>query len=183
MGGRRVIGRLLVVGAAALGSTAAPADAAVAHAQVVGSVPADGAVVDRPPDQVTLRLHAKPATVEGDPVQVFSPAGDRMDAGAAVTGLDGRELGVRLRAERPAGEYRVVYRIVSSDSHLIAGQLSFISVGPAEELAFARAPTAEPPRLRQAAPPNLWPRLALIVAAGHVVAVLAARKQLRARPT
>lgn len=188
MGGRAWgrIGRLLVVGAATAGLVAAPADAGVAHARVEGSLPADGAVVDRPPEQVTLRLDAQPATVEGDPLQVFSPRGDRVDTGDPVTGGDGRELTVALRpGALPAGEYLVVYRVVSSDAHLIAGRFAFTSVGPAtaEAPVFALAQDADPPHLRQAAPPTLWPRLALIVAAGHLTAVVAARRRLRARPT
>jgi len=54
---------------------AGPAAPAGAHAKVAGSSPAAGEAVDQAPGEVSLVLTAKPATVEGDPLMVYGPAG------------------------------------------------------------------------------------------------------------
>lgn len=170
---------LAAVSCGLVGLTPAPAGA---HARIVGSAPADGSVVERPPDRVTIYLDAKPATAEGDPIQVYGPTGARVDAGDARTGAAGGELSVGLQAGAAAGPYVVVYRIVSRDSHLIVGRLAFTSAAaaPAGAPAFVTARSTAPPGLRQAAPSNVWPRLLLIVGAGHLVGSIAARRRLRA---
>ena len=143
-----------------------------------GSTP--GRSRPRSPDRVTIYLDAKPATVEGDPIQVFGPAGHRIDRSDARTDAAERELSVGLR-EGPAGSHAVVYRIVSRDAHLIAGQLAFTSTAPApaETLPSVRAPSPAPSGLRQAAPATPWPRLALVLAAGHLASSVVARRRLR----
>jgi copper transport protein len=99
----------------------------VAHARITGSEPADGAVVEQAPHEVALGVDAKPATVEGDPLQVYGPDGYRVDDGRISVGDEGRRIAVGLdpTRDRPAGRYEIVYRIVSADTHLIAGRLQF----------------------------------------------------------
>jgi methionine-rich copper-binding protein CopC len=112
-------------------ASADPADSAatehVAHAKITGSEPGDGATVERAPDVVTLAVDAKPATVEGDPLQVYGPGGRRLDDGDISLADEGRRISVGLTPtlDRPAGRYEIVYRIVSADTHLIAGRLEF----------------------------------------------------------
>ncbi|HEV7759641.1 MAG TPA: copper resistance CopC family protein, partial [Acidimicrobiales bacterium] len=123
-------------------------DAVAAHARVVGSEPANGALLAHPPGSVALDLDAKPATLEGDPIAVWGPDGTRVDTGRPRVELDGRRLTVELRdGGLPAGGYLVVYRVVSGDSHLITGRLAFRSEAPgvAERLevpALATPPSA-----------------------------------------
>lgn len=103
-----------------------------AHAKIVGSDPVDGAVMDVAPERVTLLVDAKPATIEGDPLQVFGPDGRRIDSGDTVIDDDGHRLSVGLdpTAARRAGRYHVVYRVISADTHLIAGRLQFETRDP-----------------------------------------------------
>jgi methionine-rich copper-binding protein CopC len=104
-----------------------PPGPAAAHARLVGSSPEPGATVERAPDEVVIELDAKPATVEGDPLQVYGPDGRRVDARDPHVGEQGRRLAVTLDTgePRPSGEYQVAYRVVSADSHVITGRLSF----------------------------------------------------------
>jgi methionine-rich copper-binding protein CopC len=111
---------------------AAPAGS---HARVTGTDPVDGAVVTELPERVTVFLGTKPATMEGDPVRVHGPDGARVDAGdAALVHLGGDDraaAAVSVGLDREAveaagpGELRVAYRVVSEDSHLIAGSFGF----------------------------------------------------------
>lgn len=127
-----------------------PARPAAAHARVTGSAPADGTTVDAAPEVVTLYLDAKPATIEGDPLQVYGPDGERVDAADAHIGADGKELTVTMAAglSRPAGEYHLLYRVVSQDSHLIAGHFTFHARAdaPPPSVQYARGADAGPPR-------------------------------------
>jgi methionine-rich copper-binding protein CopC len=143
-----LVGITLVV--PAFVSTGFVARPAGAHAKVTGSSPADGATVDVAPEVVTLYLDAKPATIEGDPVQVYGPDGERVDAGDAHVGADGQELTVTMAAgvARPAGEYHLLWRVVSEDSHLIAGHYTFHARddAPPVSLQFAGGADTGPPR-------------------------------------
>jgi len=121
-------------------SLAGPAPAE-AHAKIVGSDPVDGAVLDVAPDRVTLLVDAKPATLEGDPLQVFGPDGRRIDSGDTAIDDDGHRLSVGLdpTAARRAGRYNVVYRVISADTHLIAGRLQFETRDPVPGVATLTA--------------------------------------------
>jgi copper transport protein len=99
---------------------------------VAGTSPENHAHIDRLPDRVTIYLTSKPVTAEGDPLRVYGPSGERVDAGDArlVEGRGDRErasLSVTLRpgTDEVLGDYHVVYRIVSRDTHLVAGRTMF----------------------------------------------------------
>jgi methionine-rich copper-binding protein CopC len=120
--------------AGAAGSAAGAAGVA-AHARVTGTFPADGAVVEAPPARVTVFLAAKPATIEGDPVRVYDPTGARIDDGRfSVSVIDHGDtalsVGLPPEATRSAGDYHVAFRVISRDSHLIAGRFGFRSLRP-----------------------------------------------------
>jgi methionine-rich copper-binding protein CopC len=125
-------------GASAVGATGAVG----AHARVTGTFPADGAVVEAPPARVTVFLAAKPATIEGDPVRVYGPTGARIDDGRfSVSVIDHGDtalsVGLPLEGTRSAGDYHVAFRVISRDSHLIAGRFSFRSLRPSAASASA----------------------------------------------
>lgn len=111
--------------APAAGVTTAPP--AGAHARLVGSTPLDGATVEAAPDEVSIVLDAAPSTVESDPLQVIGPDGRRIDAGDTRADAGGSTLTVSMdpALPRPSGEYEIAYRVVSDDSHVVAGTLTF----------------------------------------------------------
>lgn len=204
----RAVVRLAVAATLLLGLGLAHASQAGAHAVVVGTAPADATRVEALPDRISIFLNAKPATVEGDPVSVFDPTGARIDDGDVRVEEAGRVLsvGVLHQAEPPVmGDYEVVYRIVSADSHLVTGSFGFhvhpheaegapapapadpaaappAAGGPA--LATSPAPAGGAPAeaehwLRRAGPLDVRPELALGLVA-VVVGAVAARRQVGA---
>lgn len=121
-------------------ATARPSVAA-AHTRITGTAPADASVVDAPPPRVTVRLAAKPGTIEGDPLQVYDPSGRRVDLGDVRVDDGGAALSVGV-AGGGHGRYDVLYRIVSADSHVIAGSFGFTVGAPGERLAAAAGTSA-----------------------------------------
>ena len=124
--GRRVLSVLagLLFG---LFATVISAGPAFAHATLVASDPANGAVVPDAPNKVTLTFSESVQLLSGK-IQVLAPDGSRADqgeptaAGAAVT--------IPLRAGGGRGTYLISYRVMSADSHPVGGSLTF-SVGAA----------------------------------------------------
>jgi copper transport protein len=116
-------GLLLGVAAVVLG----PGVPASAHATLVGSDPPAGAVLAAPPQRVVLTFSEPIRPVSGKSL-VVAPDGARVDTGTAS--VRGDRLTIPLRAVGTRGTYLVSYRVISADSHPVAGGLTF-SVGAA----------------------------------------------------
>ena len=95
-----------------------------AHAQLVSSNPAPGAVLDRAPTAVDLYF-TEPVTSAGRGMSVYGPDGHLVSIGSAHA--DGRHLSVQLSAEAE-GTYAVIWTVVATDTHPSRGELTF-SVG------------------------------------------------------
>ncbi|MCU1377213.1 MAG: copper resistance protein CopC [Acidimicrobiales bacterium] len=99
---------------------AAPASA---HAQLVSTSPAAGAVLDSAPSTATVRFN-EGVQVKPDGLQLHDAAGRRVD-GAKVSSLDG---GRTLRLPLPAlgkGGYVLTWRVVSDDGHPVSGGVTW----------------------------------------------------------
>jgi copper transport protein len=109
--------------AAVLLALAFPAGAA-AHARLVGSKPADGAVLATPPADVRLLFDDEVRPAGGD--LAVDAAGRSVLGGPAhrLAGND-RALVVPLRPGLRRGAYTVRWRVISNDGHLITGVLAF----------------------------------------------------------
>ncbi|WP_030543735.1 copper resistance protein CopC [Streptomyces albus] len=124
---------VLLLGAAAvlgvLGVLLAGAAPASAHAALTGSVPRQGAVAERAPEEVVLTFSGS-VTLSRDAIRVLGPNGSRADTGAPRDlGTDGTvRHGVALRPGLPDGTYTVAWRAVSADGHPVSGAFTF-SVG------------------------------------------------------
>jgi copper resistance protein C len=99
----------------------AAASPAVAHTELIGSSPADGATLTTPPAEVLLEF-SEPVQAEFGQVAVLDDAdvhheqGNPQIVGATVTqGVDALS----------AGTYRISYRVGSADGHPITGTLAF----------------------------------------------------------
>jgi copper transport protein len=112
---------LLPLAAVLLLGAAAPASA---HATLIGTDPAEGAVLDAAPDRVTFTFNESVIGVPAG-VRVFDATGEEVASSATVR--DARLL-VDLDEEVGEGTFVVVWRLVSADGHPIGGSLSF-SVG------------------------------------------------------
>jgi copper transport protein len=106
--------------------------AASAHAQLIGSDPAPGAVLSTPPSTVTL-VFTEAVTPVGRGITVYGPGGQLSQAGPATA--QGSRLAVRLTAGGE-GTYAVIWTVIASDTHPSRGELTF-SVGHASPM---RAP-------------------------------------------
>lgn len=101
-----------------------PAGSAAAHATLVRTDPAHGAVLETAPERITFSFNE---SVIGVPtgIKVFDATGEDVASSASVRGS---ELVVDLDEEVGDGTLVVVWRLVSEDGHPIGGSLSF-SVG------------------------------------------------------
>lgn len=134
---RRVVA--VVVGAAAAVLLAILASGpAAAHAVLVGTDPRDGTVLDAPPDALTITFN--------EPVQVVT-------GGTTVLAADGSPVDVDVVAVDDAlvvtpaatlddGTYVVSWRVVSLDTHPVAGAFTFSVGAPSATAVEARV--AEP---------------------------------------
>jgi len=134
---RRVVAVVVGAAAAVLLATLASGPAA-AHAVLVGTDPQDGTVLDAPPDALTITFN--------EPVQV-------VPGGTTVLAADGSPVDVDVAAVDDAlvvtpaatlddGTYVVSWRVVSLDTHPVAGAFTF-SVG-APSATSVEARVAEP---------------------------------------
>ncbi|WP_431780499.1 copper resistance CopC/CopD family protein [Streptomyces chumphonensis] len=126
---RRLLLGLALACATLLASLAWAAPAA-AHASLVGTDPAEGSVVDRAPEDVSLTF-SEDVALSGDGVRVLDPNGDRADSGR-VTESAPRTFDVALTPGIPDGTYTVAWQAVSADSHPIAGAFTFSIGAPSE---------------------------------------------------
>jgi copper transport protein len=102
--------------------------AASAHAILVTSEPANGAVVRTTPPTVTLRFN-EPVETQFGSVRVYDANGARVDSGR-VTRPGGDAVAVVVGRSLPRGTYTVAWRVVSADTHPVHGAFVF-SVGAA----------------------------------------------------
>lgn len=201
---RHVALPLLILLTAAL--TLLGAGPASAHSALVSTDPADGSTLRTAPTAVTLTFNED---VKGQfsKVIVTDPEGRQVAEAASVAGP---VVSARLPAGLVDGRYRVVYSVVSADTHRIAGELHFTlatsgaptstsstsstattsapasssptSASPASTNAGATAQPASPP----ASPPPgggspwLWVGLALVLAVGGLVSLSRLTRRRRA---
>jgi methionine-rich copper-binding protein CopC len=177
---------------------------ASAHDALVSSSPAADESVESVPAELTLTFSAK--LIDGDgatEVVVTGPDGSSITDGAAT--LDGAVVTQPLQGSGPAGEYHVIWKVVSSDGHPTSGEYSFtVTVGdgatPTEQPTTApasAAPTAEQtagPGATSApaadsgdadgASPWVWVLVivAVLVVAAVVVWIVASRRRERSAP-
>ncbi|MEU4217852.1 copper resistance protein CopC [Actinoplanes sp. NPDC026623] len=102
-----------------------PAAPASAHAALVASDPASDTIVPDAPNKVTLTFSESVQLISGK-IQVLAPDGSRADQGEPQA--NGNTVVIPLRTGGGRGTYLVSYRVVSADSHPVAGSLTY-SVG------------------------------------------------------
>ncbi|GAA4746614.1 hypothetical protein GCM10023350_34220 [Nocardioides endophyticus] len=146
---------LIVVLAAMTAVVLGGAGPASAHATLVATDPAEGAVLAEAPEQVTFTFNE---AVIGVPtgIRVYDARGGEVASSASVSGS---QLHVDLDEEVGDGTLVVVWRLVSEDGHPIGGSLTF-SVG-------APSATVEKPPVGDVDPDAPW-TLSLARWAGYV---------------
>jgi copper transport protein len=119
--------RVLALGAVVGALVALPALPASAHAMLRATTPADGAVLDAPPSEVTLDFN-EPVVAALGAVRVYSSDEARVDRGEVGVGEDGTVLRVPLAGDVAEGTHVVTWRVTSADGHPVNGAFVF-SVG------------------------------------------------------
>ncbi|QGN49702.1 copper resistance protein CopC [Micromonospora sp. WMMD558] len=118
-----------------------PAAPAHAHATLLGTDPADGAVLPSTPATVTLTFN--------EPVQVRAGAVRLLDATGAEQPAAVRTVDTRVVLDVPPGlsdgSYVVTWRVISADSHPVAGGFTF-AIGAPTAGAIDAATVPEPSR-------------------------------------
>lgn len=115
---------------------------ASAHDALVSSSPAADESVETVPTALTLTFSAKLIEGEGaTEVVVTDPAGESIIDGSAT--VDGAIVTQPLRASGPAGQYHVIWKVVSSDGHPTSGEY-FFTVTVGDDAAATDEPSAAP---------------------------------------
>lgn len=118
---------------------------AAAHDSLVDSNPAADSAVETLPAELTLTFSAALIGGEGSTEVVVTDA-DGHDVTDGEATLDGAMVVQPLAPEGAAGEYHVIWKVVSSDGHPTSGEFGFsVSTGTAgEEAPPAAEPTTAP---------------------------------------
>lgn len=117
---RRAIAALIATLLAVVLSVVGAAPA-LAHNVLVSSDPTNGAVLDTAPQQVSFTFD-QPIQNFDPALKVFGPNGN--DFTTAAPTVQGNTISAPIAAG-PAGDYRVAFRIVSSDGHPVTGEITF----------------------------------------------------------
>jgi methionine-rich copper-binding protein CopC len=109
---------------ALLAALATTSSEALAHAMLAHAEPAVGSVVKAAPPEVRLAFSER---VERDlsAIEVRDASGRRVDTGALRSEGDGTVLIVPLPSGLVPGHYKVIWRILSVDTHVTRGDFSF----------------------------------------------------------
>ncbi|MEU4363508.1 copper resistance protein CopC [Promicromonospora sp. NPDC023987] len=105
-----------------------PANSAAAHATLLSTDPAEGAVLDAAPERVTFTFNESVIGVPAG-IKVFDATGDEVDSSASVRES---QLLVDLDEEVADGTLVVLWRLVSEDGHPIGGSLTFAVGAPSD---------------------------------------------------
>lgn len=109
----------------------AAAPGASAHATLMSTDPADGAVLDEAPQRVAATFN-EPMQDTFAAMTVVGPEGNLWSTGEAE--VDGPVVSVAVKPLGPAGTYTANYRATSADGHVVQGSWSFeLSVAGAGE--------------------------------------------------
>jgi methionine-rich copper-binding protein CopC len=144
----------------------AGAGPAQAHDVLIGTAPADGAVLNTPPTQVRLTF-AEQALSIGTRMRVTGPGG--IVVSTAPVQVVGSHVTQPLAPALPRGGYTVLWRVTSADGHPVSGSFTF-TVSASAAGARAVAPASASVAGRQG-----WSaaRIGVIVAAVLAVVLVA----------
>ncbi|QSB13772.1 copper resistance protein CopC/CopD [Natronosporangium hydrolyticum] len=121
-----VLGGLVLGAFVAVGLLAAPASA---HANLLGTDPANGSVVSQPPEQIVLTF-SEPVRLIPDRITVVAPDGEPVPLGEPR--VEGTDVVVPVERVTTMGTYLVSYRVISQDSHPVGGSITYSVGAPSE---------------------------------------------------
>lgn len=119
--------RLVAVAALTIAALLGVAGPALAHNNIVGSDPEDGAQRDTGPRQVRLTFD-QPVRAGYNTVNVVGPNGGSWTDGPAR--VEDNSVIAPVRELGPTGTYTVGYRVLSNDGHPVPGKVTFTLTSP-----------------------------------------------------
>lgn len=126
--GRRLHGLLLALAMLLPLCVTGPASA---HARLVKSKPAADAQLSASPRAIRLWFNESPE-LDFSSIRVQDAGGNDVVAGELVRTRQPNGLSLKVPTPLPAGPYRVRYRVLSVDGHIVEGEFSFrIDAAPA----------------------------------------------------
>lgn len=114
------------------------ASPAAAHAELVETDPAEGAVVDTAPETVTLTFD-EPVRLTSQQIAVYDAGGDPVVSTAGASGAE-VTVGLSDAAGLDDGTYVVSWNVLSGDGHPISGALTFSVGAPSASVAAPPEP-------------------------------------------
>ena len=100
---------------------------ATAHTSLSSSIPAAGQSLQDFPQVIELVFNEPLLTIGGSGtnyIELLGPAGDRIPLGSIE--VDGAEVRAQVfGADFEPGSYRIAYRVVAGDGHVIRGEIAF----------------------------------------------------------
>ena len=96
---------------------------AVAHARLVKSIPPANALLSKAPRRIALWFN-EPPEIAFSTIEVRDEQGHRLTTGP-VHARDSKALEMSLLITLPAGRYRVKYRVLSVDGHVLDASFKF----------------------------------------------------------
>ena len=154
---------------------------ASAHSYPVSSDPADGASLASGPPRVSITFNEALQT-SFDSLSVVGPDATRWSTGS--TDVHGAVVSIALSPLGPVGKYTIAYRVVSADSHPVAGTRSFTLTTPGTGTPGPKADAAATPGATGASAGGVsaWPFVlgAVVVFGAALALVLRGRRRTRA---
>ena len=95
----------------------------LAHSKLLSSKPSAGEIVSDQPGRIELRFSVKVQPVMSS-IAAIDSSGQQITAGPLQTSDDGKTIWISL-PDLNTGEYRVVWRALSADDHVINGDFTF----------------------------------------------------------
>jgi copper transport protein len=138
----QIAGVLAVLGGL-LGVGVVLAPAASAHAVLISSSPVDGSRVNTEPTQVRLTFDEGIGLIPAAE-EVISTDGVRADTGHAYLAGGGTTIVLPLKPHLQDGTYSATWRVVSADTHIVSGSITFgLGVAPGAGAATAADHTGQ----------------------------------------
>ena len=128
----------MVAALVALGIVLLQGAPASAHAELVETDPAEGAVVATAPETVTLTFN-EPVRLTSQEIAVYDAEGEPVASTARANAEEVR-VGLAGAADLPDGTYVVSWNVLSGDGHPIAGALTFSVGAPSTTVAAPPEP-------------------------------------------
>jgi methionine-rich copper-binding protein CopC len=98
--------------------------AALAHSELVSSNPSASSNIQQLPEQIELEFNEELLNLgSGNSISIMTPSGEDIGMGEAST--EGAKINRLVNTTSETGQFKVEYRVVSADGHVLNGSFTF----------------------------------------------------------